>query len=287
MKVQGNNCSITIKTTNLIFDVPYSEETIREAVSVLQEEAAIEGDGQCKAIIKKNGVTGCVVTPLTLNTVPFLLYLAFGFAEKPLFVSGTRNTYSSKLNLLPLEDTDYFDLIQFRGNDKRIFENCRIQGFELRIENKEPIKLKLDVCGEKSAKTYFNNDEVEKTKDEHFKSDKVFYWINDKTDFFIYGITLNVKKESGTKTEIWIRRILQVGYDMPEKIDELLITALLLRTGFEYGNYGLFSIRLKNLVMVSDETNINSSDTVIDPIRYFVTGDVSASVLINNRDIIA
>jgi hypothetical protein len=43
MLVNGCDCSIVIKTAYQEFDVPYSEETIREAVSLLIEEAAIEG----------------------------------------------------------------------------------------------------------------------------------------------------------------------------------------------------------------------------------------------------
>ena len=278
MKVQGRDCSIVIKTQYKEFDVPYLEETIREAVSILQEEAAIEGDGNCKAIVKKNGVTGCVVTPLTIDTVPLLLYLAFGSAGKPLYVSQTRNVYSSKLNLLPIEDTECFDLIQDRKNERRVFEDCRIQGFEFRIENDNAIKLKLDVCGERSAKTYLYTDDVDKTTGERFKSNCVDYYINGKQNHFIYGITLSVKKTGGVKTEIWIKRILPVGNELPECIDEFIIIARLLSTKYEFSNYGLFSIKLKNLVLISDETNINSSDTVIDPLRYYVSGGVSATV---------
>ena len=278
MKVQGRDCTIVIKTTHCEFDVPYSEETIREAVSVLQEEANLEGDGNCKAIVKKCGVTGCVVTPLTIDTVPLLLYLAFGSAGKPIYVSQTRNVYSSKLNLLPLEDTECFDLIQDRKNERRVFEDCRIQGFEFRIENDSAIKLKLDVCGERNAKTYLYTDVIEKTTGERFKSNCVDYYINGKENHFIYGITLSIKKSGGTKTEIWIKRILPVGNELPECIDELNIRARLLSSKYECNNYGLFSITLKNLVLISDETNINSSDTVIDPLRYYVSGCVSATV---------
>ena len=71
-------------------------ETIREAVSLLVEEGAIEGDGCCRAIRKSGrqaglGVTGCVVTPLTIGTAPLLLYLAMGNAGLPVFVSETKN----------------------------------------------------------------------------------------------------------------------------------------------------------------------------------------------------
>jgi len=278
MKVQGRDCSIVIKTSHHEFDVPYSEETIREAVSILQEEASIEGDGSCKAIIKKSGVTGCVVTPLTIDTVPLLLYLAFGSAGKPLYVSQTKNVYSSKLNLLPLEDTECFDLIQDRGNERRVFEDCHIQGFEFRIENDNAIKLKLDVCGERSAKTYLYTDVIERTTRERFKSNHVDYYINEKINHFIYGITISVKKTDGVKTEIWIKRILPVRNELPECIEEFTIIARLLSTKYECNNYGLFNITLKNLVLISDETNINSSDTVIDPLRYYVSGSVSATV---------
>ena len=78
MKVHGCDCSIVIKTAHHEMDLPYSEETIREAFSLLQEEASIEGDGTCKAIRKSGGVTGCVVTPLTIGTAPLLLYVAVG-----------------------------------------------------------------------------------------------------------------------------------------------------------------------------------------------------------------
>ncbi|MDR2476824.1 MAG: hypothetical protein LBD18_03450, partial [Treponema sp.] len=76
MPVNGCDCSIVIKTAYREFALPYSAETIREAYSLLQEEAAIEGNGVCRTIRKKSGVTGCVVTPLSIGTAPLLLYLA-------------------------------------------------------------------------------------------------------------------------------------------------------------------------------------------------------------------
>ena len=63
MKIQGCDCSIVIETIHRETDMPYSEETIREAVSMLQEEASIEGDGIKKAIRKSSGVTRCIITP--------------------------------------------------------------------------------------------------------------------------------------------------------------------------------------------------------------------------------
>ena len=62
MLVNGCDCSIVIKTAHREIDVPYSDETLREAVSFLKEEASIEGDGVCRGLRKNNGVKGCIVT---------------------------------------------------------------------------------------------------------------------------------------------------------------------------------------------------------------------------------
>jgi len=101
MLVNGCDCSIVIKTAYRETGIPYSEETIREAVSLLQEEAAIEGDGVCWGLWKNSGVTGCIVTPLTIGTAPLLLCLAMGVAGNPVYVSETRNLYQYRLRAYP------------------------------------------------------------------------------------------------------------------------------------------------------------------------------------------
>jgi hypothetical protein len=287
MKVQGCDCSIVIKTVHHEFDVPYSEETIRDAYSLLQEEASIEGDGLCKAIRKKCGVTGCVVTPLSIGTVPLLLYLALGSAHAPVFVSETRNVYKTKINLLPLPDTASFDLVQDRGNERLHFEGCKVQGFELRIEREQTIKLRLDVCGENFAISYPYTDTFVPEKGERYSSDNVVYKINGKEYKNIYGLTLSCKKEFGTRTELWIRRSLENGNEIPHIIDELTITAELLRDTYEIRSFGKFTITLTRLVLTADETSINSTEAVISPLRYYVAGVVSADVYSSSEETIA
>ncbi|MCL2441067.1 MAG: biotin transporter BioY [Treponema sp.] len=282
MKMQGCNCSILIKTEYSELDIPYSEETIRDAISVLQEEASIEGDGTCKAIRKKSGVTGCVVTSLTIGTAPLLLYLAMGAVGLPVLISQTRSLYRYSLCLIPQEDTEYFNLVQDRGGERKYFERCFVQGFELRFEREQAIKLKLDVCGDAPSVIYPYADKFEKITEERFYSDNVKYLLNGKEYKNIYGITLLVKKESGTKTEIWIKRSLEQGSDLPEIIDEFVINAQLLRDKYEYSYYGAFKITLKRLVLISNETNVNNSDTVISPLRYYTAGTVSADVFSTN-----
>ena len=287
MTIQGCDCSIVIKTAYREMDVPYSEETLREAVSLLQEEASIEGDGISRAIRKRGGVTGCVVTPLTIGTAPLLLYLAMGSAGLPVFVSETKGLYQYKLNLLPLEDTDYFDLVQERGGERKFFESCRVQSFELRIVRDEAIKLKLDICGEFPAVTYPYTDTTRNQTSgmsgtvkgrERFDGDCVKYRINGKEHTNIYGLTLSAKKEGGTKTEVWIKRSLEEGADIPYVIDELEIMAWLLRDKYEHRYYGMLRITIRKLVLTADETDVNSTGAVIGPLRYYASDTVSTEI---------
>jgi hypothetical protein len=154
MPVNGRDCSIVVKTQYRETGLPYTEEMIREAVSFLTEEAAIEGDGSCRGIRKSAGVTGCVVTPLTIGTAPLLFHLAMIIAGLPLFVSETRNLYLYQLNLLPMEDSTRFDLVQKRGGSRKLYESCAVTAFELRINRKEAVKLKLDISGEQPPVIY-------------------------------------------------------------------------------------------------------------------------------------
>jgi hypothetical protein len=277
-----------IKTAYREFALPYSEETIREAYSLLQEEAAIEGNGTCRAIRKNGGVTGCVVTPLSIGTAPLLLYLALGVAGAPLFVSETRNVYQYQLDLVPMEGGTVFDLAQDRGNERRLFEGCRVKGFELRFGRGEAVHLKLDICGELPPVVYqgIGNGEwgIGKESGERFSGDCVTYRINGTEYQNIYGLTLAAQKAGGTKTELWIKWALQVGHDLPGSIEELTITAQLLRDSYEIRRFGMFRITVKRLVLVADETAIDCADGVIGPLRYYAAGSVCAEVFTATRE---
>jgi hypothetical protein len=290
MVTNGCDCSIVIKTAYRETGVPYAEETIREAVSLLTEEAAIEGDGSCRAIRGSGGVTGCVVTPLTIGTAPLLLCLAMGSVATegcvslPLYVSETRNLYRYTLNLLPAEDSSRFDLVQERGGERRLFEGCAVTGFELRIVREQAVKLKLDIRGERPPAVYPYPDPVKTGGGERFMGDGVTYRINGGEHTNIYGLTLLAKKEGGTKTELWIKRVLEKGPDIPDVIGELIITAQLYREQYEYRHYGMFRLTLTRLVMTADETAVDTADAVIGPLRYYVAGTVSAEVFTDSGE---
>jgi len=289
--VNGCDCSIVIKTSHIEKDIPFSAETLREAVSIMKEEVPIEGDGVCRGIRQCCGVMGCVVTPLTIETTPLLLYLAMGSAGIPLYVSETRNLFKYDLNLLTMEDTKQFELIQDRKNERRLFEGCRVKSFELRILRGETIKLKLNIFGECAPKNYSprsQTSEMSGTRErgERFSGDFVSYMINGKEYKNIYGLTLQSKKVGGTKTELWIKRALQKGGDIPDLIEELTITAQLLRDTYELRQYGTFRITLKRLVLISDETEVNATGAVISPLRFYVVGGTQAEVFTSTGELI-
>ena len=74
---------------------------------------------------------------------------------------------------------------------------------------------------------------------------------------------------------------------MPGIIEELTITAQLLRDKYEYRSFGTFRITIKRLVLVADETTIDCADGVIGPLRYYVAGSVCTEVFTATGETIA
>ncbi|GHV71286.1 hypothetical protein AGMMS49928_22410 [Spirochaetia bacterium] len=289
--VNGRECCITLKTQYREIGLPYAEETIREAVSLLKEEAAIEGDGVCGRIRKPCGVTGCVVTPLSIETAPFLFVLALGRSGLPVFVSGTRNLYRHTISLSAMESGLRFDLIQDRGELRTLYEGCKVEGFELRIMQGEwpqaaLIKLKLDVTGDHPPVSYPYPERAAVYGGERFKEDGVIYRINGIEQKNIYGLTITSRKAGGIQTEVRIHRILDSVLELPPVIETLEITAQLFRDHYEFRSYGAFRLNLSRLVLMADETIINSGDAVIGPLRYYCAGLFSADTFNTDEGII-
>jgi hypothetical protein len=166
----------------------------------------------------------------------------------------------------------------------------------------EAVKLKLDIRGERPPSIYPYQDMAPTETGERFMGDKVTYRINGTEYPNIYGLTLSTKKEGGTRTELWIKRVVNpypygfttssfakqnslnssqppsMAADIPGIIDELTVTAQLLRDKYEYRYYGLFRLTLSRLVLMADETAIESADAVIGPLRYYIAGLVQADV---------
>jgi hypothetical protein len=273
--VNGRDCCITLKTQYREMGLPYAEETIREAVSVLKEEAAIEGGGNCGAIRKSRGVTGCVITPLNIETAPFLFVLALGRSGLPVYVSGTQVLYRHTVNLSAMENGLQFDLIQDRGQVRTLYEGCRVRDFELRIMQGEAVKLKLDITGDYPPVSYTNPNKLTVHDGERFKEDCVTYRINGTEYKNIYGLTIATRKQGGTQTVLQIHRVLNNTRELPPIIETFEITAQLLRDQYAHRLYGMFRLNLTRLVLMADETIIDSGDTVIGPLQYYCAGDFS------------
>jgi len=263
MYVQGRDCQIVIKTANRETCIPYSEETIRTDISFLEENPCIEGESAYKGIKINSGAAGCVIVPPTLATAPLLFYLAMGDLRSSCFVSETRNLHRHTLALVPTEDSDPFGIVQYRGGECLYYPSCRVKSFELRILRDETIKLKLDITGKPPVTTqkapggFFG---------ERFMGENVTYKINGIEYNNIYGATLTVQKEGGTKSKLWVRRVLLEGADLPDTIDEFTITASLLRDKYEERHFGTFRVTLRGLILKSDETSIECADSVIGPL---------------------
>jgi hypothetical protein len=112
--------------------------------------------------------------------------------------------------------------------------------------------------------------------------DGVTYRINGMEHKIIYGLTISAKKESGTKTELWVKRAMEQGPDLPELIEDLTVTAQLLREKYEQRHYGMFRIKLSRLMLTANETAVDCADGVIGPLRYYCAGTVQGETFTND-----
>jgi hypothetical protein len=213
-----------------------------------------------------------------------LLYLAMGSAGLPLYVSETRSLFLYKLSLLPAEDCAWFDVVQERGDTRKLYEECAVTGFDLRIVRGQAIKLKLDLRGDRPPALCPYTGPVKTEGGERFMGSGVVYRINGTEYKNIYGLTISAKKEGGTKTELWIKRVMEQGPDLPELIEGLTVTAQLLREHYEQRHYGMFRIKLSRLVLTANETAIDCADGVIGPLRYYCSGQVETEVFTNSGE---
>jgi hypothetical protein len=118
---------------------------------------------------------------------------------------------------------------------------------------------------------------------ERFRESGVGYVLNGVEHHGIYGLTVTTVKKGGTKTEVWIKRVLEQGIGYREwgiggVIENLAVTARLFRDRYEWRTPGAFRLTLSNLLLMTDETNINTSGPVIGPLRYYCAGEVRGEV---------
>jgi hypothetical protein len=150
----------------------------------------------------------------------------------------------------------------------------------------EAIKLKLDITGNCPPVSYPYPERFTVYSGERFKEDGVKYRINNIEQKNIYGLTITTRKAGGTQTEVRIHRVLNSATELPPIIETLEITAQLFRDSYEFRSYGAFRLSLSRLVLMGDETSINSGDTVIGPLRYYCAGLFSVDVFTTDEGVI-
>jgi hypothetical protein len=276
--INGSDCGILIKTKYQAADLPYSEESVRDAVSILKN-----WDGAF-AERRVNGVCGCVVTPLTIATAPLLLGFAMGTAGKLVIATNNKAIFRHTAELTNLRSAKKFDLIQDRGDRRVLFERCKVKRFELRIFRDEAIKLKIDLTSSTGGQEISTEPRQHREKnEERFNGNGVNYFVNGVAYKNIYGVTIRTWKDGGLCTEVRLHRILDDGCTFPDIVESLDIEAKLFCNTYEDGGFGMFKLSLANLVLMADETTVNSVGPVIGPLRYYVGGLVHCDVFTNDN----
>jgi hypothetical protein len=72
----------------------------------------------------------------------------------------------------------------------------------------------------------------------------------------------------------------------PDIVESLDIEAKLFCNTYEGGVFGMFKLSLTRLVLMADETTVNSVGPVIGPLRYYVGGLVKCDTFTNEENLI-
>jgi hypothetical protein len=287
--IHGNEVLLRMNVGDCEVEVPFSGSTLRDKYDVLTFEAAIEGDGLRRSLTEKIGATGGFTTPLTLGTAPSVLEAMFGNSRESAFVTGTRDLFVTHSDLCAADTSGRFSLIEEWGNTNKIYPDCVCMAFELRIHRGEAVKAHLQIESN-TLTSEKRNEKKEKSEErifscERFKECGARYLIDGKYFDNIYGSTLSVKKEGGCPTEIFLNRVLE-NEDLPEHISFLHIPLVLFRDKYEERSFGRFMIILTDLHLISNETEVNTSDAVIGQLRYVVSGSVSVETYRRGNEIL-
>jgi hypothetical protein len=192
-----------------------------------------------------------------------------------------------------LKKSPGFDLIQERGNGRKVYEGWSVWDFELRCirsryaEGYAPIRLKLELRGGKVTEGVSLPAFSDKEKSPGDAPDILYsvnglrYEIDGTETGGIYGFSIKTRRDGTPKVFVRLHRILGQN-ELPPVIEKLIITARV-RKG---GEFGLFKIHLEKLLLAADETTVNSADKVIGPLRYYAAGSITADVFSRYADVV-
>jgi hypothetical protein len=243
MNLQGRACRLCLITDSGSADLPFFWCTLRERRVALFERAVVEGDGISKGSVISDGVHGRVVTPLNVGIVPGLFDV--------LFAQGKR-----------------FDLLKVWGATIEQYLGCEIVVFDLGVMRGEPIYCGFEVAG-RELKRIENKEERKKglASAGRLRGDSVSFKIGAVVNSAIYGAALRVRRGDVTAIEIDVYHVLQ-DTALQKAIDAFTIVYDFLGVGFE--------IRLSELKLIDDRSNINTGDAILGKARYTVQGGIHA-----------
>ena len=128
MRIHGRDCTLTVARDGDLIPLPYSEETVRQTSKGYSLPASIGKRNRDKTIVTKKIIEGCFTTRLERSNIVHL-FLLFFYLDKS------------------------FDIYADRVFEKIIYKNLNVCGLELRGDNKEAFKLRVDVTGDENSYT--------------------------------------------------------------------------------------------------------------------------------------
>jgi hypothetical protein len=285
--IKGTDYSIRIVSEGFNADIPFLSKTLREKFCLVKQEAAIEGKGRIRAVTESIGSTGGFTTPLTIGTVPALFSAIFGSPVSTEYVSGTRSLYRRKMELTDISPR--FDIYEQLRVSVKKYPLCFCKGFELRITRDAAVKLHLNIGSDSGTAPFPQNPQnpqnAEQTElQERFKEYGITYNIDGAKQDNIYHLVITCDKQNGCRTEVRIHRYIKNDSDYPTVIENFTIKARLFRDCYENKRFGAFEITLKNLRLISDETEVTTTDTVIGALRYYVCGEIDVYAYNSNEE---
>ncbi|SEQ77340.1 hypothetical protein SAMN04487977_11083 [Treponema bryantii] len=120
MRIQGKDCTLTVARDGEFIPIPYSEETVRQTSKGYSLPSCIGQRNRDKTIVTGKKIEGCFTTRLEHSNIMSLFLLFFYLNQG-------------------------FDIYVDRGFEKIIYKNINTCGFELRGDNGESFKLRVDV----------------------------------------------------------------------------------------------------------------------------------------------
>ena len=120
MKISGKRCTLTVAKDDEYFPLPYSEETVRETSKGYVLPGVIGKRNRDHFIKTGSLIEGCFVTLLDYSCI-LALFLLFFY------------------------ENECFDIYADRVFKKIVYKHVCLKGFELRAENGEAFKLRVDI----------------------------------------------------------------------------------------------------------------------------------------------